>query len=115
MTFVLAMLLATQTVPSDPRLATVEAELAHIVERAAQDGLPTDVLVAKIQEALAKSVPPPRILVVVHTLASDLSSARAFAAPLVAGATEPQAALLRALAEAKAAGIALPQTTALVR
>jgi len=109
------MLLATTTVPSDPRLATVRAELAQVVERAAQDGLPTDVLVAKIQEALAKSVPPPRILAVVHTLASDLASARAFAAPLMASGKEPQVALLRALAETKAAGVALPQTTALVR
>ena len=96
---VLVAACATASIPSDPRLAAVRADLARAVDSAERAGLLTDVLVAKIREGLAKKVPPHRILAVVHTLASELAAARSRAVSLMSAAA-PQAALLRALVDA---------------
>src|SRR5438552_634273 len=99
--------------PTDVRLAPVRADLIQLVDQAAQSGLPAEALVSKVQEGLAKNVPPQKILLVLRTLASDLAAARSFAAPLVAG--RPSPALLRALCDAKAAGVKWNDTAVLVR
>ena len=62
LTLLLLAILAAPTLPSDPRLEPVRAELAQVVDQTSQAGLPADVLVAKVQEGLAKNVPPPRIV-----------------------------------------------------
>jgi len=113
LTLLFAALLAAPTLPSDPRLEPVRAELTQVVDQTTQAGLPADVLVAKVQEGLAKNVALPRLVAVVRTLASDLAAARTFAAPLTNG--KPQPALLRALVDAKAAGVNWKDTTVLVR
>jgi hypothetical protein len=112
LTLLLVALLAAPTLPSDPRLEPVRAELTQVLDQTTQAGLPADVLVAKVQEGLAKNVPLPRLVAVVRTLASDLAAARTFAQPLVA---KPQPALLRALVDAKAAGVQWKDTTVLLR
>src|SRR5215470_17386733 len=94
LTLLFAALLAGATLPSDPRLEPVRAELTQVVDQTTAAGLPADVLVAKVQEGLAKNVPLPRLVAVVRTLASDLAAARTFAQPLVSGG-KPQPALLR--------------------
>ena len=106
--------LVAPALPSDPRLGPVRAELAQIVEQAAQSELPAEALVVKVQEGLAKNVPAARIVAVVRGLAQDLGAARAFAAPLLAGG-KPSPVLLRALADAKAAGVSWNDATPLVR
>src|SRR5690242_21120978 len=54
LTLLLAALLASPTLPSDPRLSTVRADLTQVVDQTYRAGLPADMLVAKIQEGLAK-------------------------------------------------------------
>jgi hypothetical protein len=114
LTLLFAALLAAPTLPSDPRLEPVRAELAQVVDQTTTAGLPSDMLVAKVQEGLAKNVPLPRLVAVVRTLASDLAAAQKFVASVVPSA-KPQPALLRALVDAKAAGVAWKDTTVLVR
>jgi hypothetical protein len=114
LTLLLATLLAAPTLPEDKRLEPVRVELAQVVDQSSQAGLPADVLVAKVQEGLAKNVPLPRIVAVVRALATDLAAARAFAAPLVAPG-KPQPGLLRALVDARAAGVQWKDISVLVR
>ena len=112
LTLLLAALLASPTLPSDPRLSSVRADLTQVVDQTYRAGLPADMLVAKVQEGLAKNVPPPRIVLVVRTLASDLTAAQSFAATVV---KSPPPTLLRALVDAKAAGVQWKDTTALLK
>jgi hypothetical protein len=112
LTLLLAALLASPTLPSDPRLSTVRADLSQVVDQTYQAGLPADMLVAKIQEGLAKNVPPARIVMVVRGLAADLTAAKTFAATVVKA---PSPSLLRALVDAKAAGVQWKDTTALLK
>src|SRR5262245_14922301 len=112
LTLLLAALLASPTLPSDPRLSTVRADLSQVVDQTYQAGLPADLLVAKIQEGLAKNVPPARIVMVVRTLATDLTAAKTFAATVV---KSPSPALLRALVDAKAAGVQWKDTGSLLK
>jgi hypothetical protein len=110
----IALAAAGPALPGDARLLPVRAELQTLVDHAAQVGLPAELLLSKVQEGLAKQVPPPRIVQVVRTLSDDLGAARSFAQPLVPGG-RPQAALLRALCEAKAAGVNWSDTAPLLR
>jgi hypothetical protein len=112
LTLLLTALLASPTLPSDPRLEPVRAELTQVLDQTSQAGLPADVLVAKVQEGLAKNVPLPRLVAVVRSLATDLTAAKTFA---VQTGAKPQPALLRALVDAKAAGVQWKDTATLVR
>src|SRR5262249_23981648 len=101
-------------VPADARLDPVRTQLQATVDQAAQSGLPAEALISKVQEGLAKNVAPARILQVVSALAADYAAARAYAAQLSPGG-KPQAALLRALVDARAAGIKWSDAAPLLR
>src|SRR5262249_33576735 len=87
----------------DSRLGGSAAEVHALLDRAAANGLPTELLVDKVREGLAKGVPSARIALVVRGLADSLGVARAEAQ--AAGAAPPSAALLKAIVEAHAAGV----------
>jgi hypothetical protein len=87
----------------DSRLGGSAAEVRAVVNRAAADGLPTELLVDKVREGLAKGVPPARIAFVVGDLAESLGRARA--ETQAAEVAAPSAALLKAIVEAHAAGV----------
>jgi hypothetical protein len=95
------------------RLGPSAVELRAIIERAKQAQLPTDLLLDKAREGLAKSVPPARIVAVVAGLEQSLGRARAEAQPFV-GPT-PARALLQALVEAHAAGVQANDSAAVLR
>jgi hypothetical protein len=82
----------------DARLGASAAELHAVIDHAAQAGLPSEVLVAKAREGLAKGVPPARVVAVVRGLANALATARSEAASF-AGASPPPG-LLKAIVEA---------------
>src|SRR5690242_6811452 len=87
----------------DSRLGPAAADVRAIRDRAAANGLPTTILDDKLREGLAKGVPPPRIAIVMRSLADSLARART--ETQAAGAAEASAALLKAIVEAHAAGV----------
>jgi hypothetical protein len=97
----------------DPRLGDARPALSAVLDQASREGLPTDLLRNKIAEGLAKNVAPARIAQVVTQLHDDALAARAFATPLLGHA--PGAAALRALIEARAAGVHWDTVASLVR
>lgn len=99
-------------VPDDPRLVTVREELQQVIDKAAQDGIPTGLLVSKIHEGLAKGVAAPRIRAVVDEMAKGLVQARVLVVARRSGA--PDDGLVQALAEARMAGVPLSVTEPLV-
>jgi len=106
---ILAMLLmggvahADRPTVDDSRLGESAAEVHAIVDGAAANGLPPELLADKVREGLAKGVAPARIALVVRDLADSLGRARV--ETQIAGAAAPSAALLRAIVEAHAAGV----------
>lgn len=103
---------AAPSVPEDARLASVRAELTAALDRTAAAGLPTELLVSKIREGLAKGIDGPRIASVVVRLADELRAAHAFLVARKQQATQP---LVRAVAEARLAGVAFEAMDPLVR
>jgi hypothetical protein len=103
---------AAAPLPADPRLATERARLQAIVDGAEHDGLPAELLAAKVREGLAKNVPPARIAQAVGVLAGALRQARGEAAPIV---QQPSAALLQAIVEAHALGATRADVESLLR
>ncbi len=99
-------------VPTDGRLASVRAELQARLNRVAEAGLPTELLLNKIREGLAKNVAPQRIAATTLSLADHLEAAYAFLSPRCAG--DVSAGLLRVVTEARMSGIALADLEALV-
>jgi hypothetical protein len=97
----------------DSRLGGSAAEVRAVVDRAATNGLPTEFLVDKVREGLAKGVPPARIALVVRGLADNLGCARA--ETQAAGVAAPSAALLKAIVEAHAAGVGASETATVLR
>lgn len=87
----------------DARLGPAAGEVHAAIDRAARAGLPQQILVDKVQEGLAKHVPPPRIAAVVRGLGEALARARAEAQPFAGAAPPP--GLLKALVEAHAVGV----------
>jgi hypothetical protein len=87
----------------DARLGASAAEVHAIVSRAGRDHLPDWLLIDKVNEGLAKGVPPARIAIVLRGLAENLGRARDEARPFVAG--EAPHGLLKALVEAHVAGV----------
>jgi hypothetical protein len=95
------------------RLGASAADVRAIVDRAAANGLPAELLVDKVREGLAKGVPPARIALVVHGLADSLGRARTEA--LTAAVAAPSKALLKAIVEAHAAGAGTGEVAAVLR
>jgi hypothetical protein len=90
--------------PSSERLDPVRSALERTLDQAARDGLPSDLIVRKVREGLAKGAPPEVIRAAAERLARSLADADQFLRAHRKGA-DP--ALLRALAEARSAAIDL--------
>lgn len=101
-----------EPLPSDGRLAPVRAQLEARLDRVAGAGLPTELLLNKIREGLAKNVEPQRIATTVFAMADHLDSAQAFLVQQRRG--NVPAGLLRAVTEARMSGIALDHLQPLV-
>jgi hypothetical protein len=89
------------------------AEVRAVVDRAAADGMPAELLVDKVREGVAKGIPPARIALVVRGLADGLERARN--ETQTAGVAAPSAALLKAIVEAHAAGVGPSEVATVVR
>jgi hypothetical protein len=100
------------SLPNDARLASVRAGLQRRIDSAAAAGLPADALVSKVREGLAKGVEAQRISSAVMRLADDLEAAQRFVIARRPGAAAP--GLVRALAEARMAGLDLATLPSLV-
>jgi hypothetical protein len=105
---------ATVTLPADARLGPVRPRLEQLVQKAADEGLPADLIVSKIREGLAKGVDAGRIESAAGALTENLRVARGFVAERRSQqASEPQ--LIRAVAEARMAGVDLKAADGVVR
>jgi hypothetical protein len=101
---------ATMLPPSE-RLDPVRPALERTLDQAARDGLPSDLIVRKVREGLAKGAAPEVIRAAAERLARSLADADQFLRAHRKGA-DP--ALLRALAEARSAAIDLEVVAPLV-
>lgn len=106
--------MAAPVLPADPRLAPVRAQVDQTVSRAEQAGLPSEIIVSKVREGLAKGIDPQRIAAAAERLADNLSEARSFVSERRRGGS-PAPELVRAVAEARMAGIAPGANDAIVR
>jgi hypothetical protein len=95
--------------PDDARLGAARPRLQEMVDRAAADGLPTEMIVSKVREGLAKGVDPARIEAAAVRIADNLRAAQTF----LGARRTPK--LVRAVAEARMAGVALTAMDPLVR
>jgi hypothetical protein len=96
----------TTSLPDDARLDPVRAQIEAVVARSTQAGLPSEIIVSKVREGLAKGVDPARIGVAAERLAQGLADARSFVVSR-RGAATTSPELVRAVAEAKLAGVDL--------
>lgn len=110
---VLAVSAASPALPDDARLAPVRARLEEIVRRAAAAGPGAELLVSKVREGLAKRVDAARIEATVVRLAQALGEARAVVGARRPGAPAPL--LVRAVAEARLAGLDIESAETLLR
>jgi hypothetical protein len=99
--------------PGDARLEPVRAHLQQLIDRADGAGLPSEVIVSKVREGLAKGVDPARIESAVVRLSESLEAAQQYVAARQPG--RPPASLVRAVAEARMAGVPLNAVDRLVR
>jgi hypothetical protein len=116
MTVKLAMMLGVAqaaVLPTDPRLEPVRPQLEQVVQRMTASGLPAEVVISKVREGLAKGVPADRIAVAAGKLADNLQSARSYLAERRPGVAPAE--LVRALAEARLAGLELAAADPVVR
>jgi len=104
---------ADQPAVDDSRLGGCEIAVRAVVDRAGANGLPTEILVDKVREGLAKKVPPARIALVVRDLADSLGRARSETQN--AGVVAPSAALLKTIVDAHAAGVGTAEVAAVLR
>jgi hypothetical protein len=101
--------------PADARLDTVRAPLEKLMSRAAQDGLPAEMIAGKVREGLAKGVAPDAIRAAAERLATSLGNASRFVrAHRAAGAPPAPASLIQVVAEADLAGVELDSLLPLV-
>ena len=91
------------SLPADPRLAPVRADLEKTVATAARDGLPADMILSKVREGLAKGVAPEVIRDVAGRLAQNLGASATLLRAQRAGTPAPS--LVRVVAEARMAGV----------
>lgn len=105
---------AEASLPVSDQLNPVRAELQQLVDQASRDGLPAELLVGKTREGLAKGVAPTLILSAVQRLTRDLGDASHFlqAQP---GKVPASATLIRALVEARQAGMTWESAAPLVQ
>lgn len=89
---------------ADARLSEVRPVLETTLAAAENEGLPTQPLVEKMREGLAKHVPPPRIAAAVQMLLDQLRSANHLLSAVPASAKVPHDRLVEAGAEALMAG-----------
>lgn len=92
----------SQTVLEDARLVTVRGRIAVSIQAAQAEGLPSEWLLAKAAEGLAKHVPPARIAAAVETLLVRIRHAESVVATLPAHAG--RRGTLRAVVEALSVG-----------
>jgi hypothetical protein len=100
----LALAAATEAgaLPEEARLGAEAAPLRTLVDRAAEGGLPSELLVSKIREGLAKNVDPSQIRAATERLLEALDRARGFIGERRPG--PPARDLLQAVAQAQLAG-----------
>jgi hypothetical protein len=110
--FAAAQEAAGPTLPDDPRLEPIREHLAQIVQSAEAAGLLCEVIVSKVREGLAKGVAPARIEEVTVRLAQNLEAAQRYVTARRPGRARP--ALVRAVAEARMAGVGMPAVDSLV-
>jgi hypothetical protein len=105
---------AAPALPDDARLGPARERLEALVAKTSAAGLPAEVVVSKVREGLAKGVDAGRIEQAANRLAESLGAASRFVAERRPGAAPP-APLVRALAEARVAGLDLNAADAVVR
>jgi hypothetical protein len=104
---------AAPGLPADARLAPVRAHLQDVIQRADAAGLPSDMIVSKVREGLAKGVDPARIEAAAIRIADSLTVAQQY---VTAHRPGPAAGpLVRAVAEARLAGVAMTAVDPLLR
>lgn len=89
---------------ADARLSEVRPQLETSLTTAQNEGLPTQPLVEKMREGLAKHIPPPRIAAAVQMLLTQLRTADQLLSKVPASAKVPHDRLVMAAAEALMAG-----------
>lgn len=99
--------------PDDARLTPVRPALERQLGRARAAGLPTDVVVAKVREGLAKNIAPDRIEGAVERLVSGLEESRSFAVERTGRA--PSQGLVASLAKARLAGVDLASSALVLK
>jgi hypothetical protein len=99
--------------PDDARLAAVRPRLELLVERANRGGLPAEMIVSKVREGLAKGVDPTRIEAAAVRLTDSLEAAQRYVTTRRPGSPAP-VPLVRAVAEARLAGVTLTAIDPLV-
>ena len=107
-------LAAPPALPADGRLGPVRADIEAIVARTTEAGLPSEIIVSKVREGLAKGIDPKRIGAAAERLAQGLVEARTFVVSH-RGGSDAAPELVRAVAEAKLAGVDLKNAEALLR
>ena len=76
--FALASSVEAAELPADVRLDPVRGRLEGLIQRADGAGLPSEMIVSKVREGLAKGVDPARIDVAAARLADSLSGAQGY-------------------------------------
>jgi hypothetical protein len=104
---------AAPGLPADARLDPVRAHLQEVIQRADADGLPSEMIVSKVREGLAKGVDPARIDAAAMRLADSLVAARQYVAAHRPG--RPAVPLVRAVAEARLAGVTMSAVDPLLK
>jgi hypothetical protein len=104
---------AAPGLPGDARLEPVRAHLQEVIDHADAVGLPGDMIVSKVREGLAKGVDPARIEAAAVRLADSLAVAQQYVAARRPG--RPAAPLVRAVAEARLAGVNMASVDPLLR
>jgi hypothetical protein len=99
--------------PDDMRLAPVRPRLELLVDRAVREGLPAEMIVSKVREGLAKGVDPARIEAAAVRLTDSLETAQRYVTVRRPESPAP-VPLVRAVAEARLAGVALTAIDPLV-
>jgi hypothetical protein len=99
--------------PADARLDAVRPRLEQLIQRADGAGLPSEMIVSKVREGLAKGVDATRIEAAAVRLTENLEAAQQFVVARQKGL--PPAPLVRAVAEARAAGVPMSAVDRLVR
>jgi hypothetical protein len=98
----------------DERLDPVRASLEASLRAAEKEGLPSDMLLHKVREGLAKQVPPQRIAAAVQGLLGTLRTADRLLAPVPPHPQVSRPELVRLTAEALVAGASAGQLEQLV-